>query len=70
LDAVLTRIPVPSGNPEGPFQMQVTTFDSTEHLGRIAIGRVARGRLEPGTDVLVWGGMASPNDRECSDFLV
>jgi GTP-binding protein len=60
MDAVLVRIPPPPGDPDGPFQFQVTTFDSTEHLGRIAIGRVARGRLEPGQDVvrLSHGGVA------------
>jgi GTP-binding protein len=55
LDAVLVRIPPPPGDPDGPFQFQVTTFDSTEHLGRIAIGRVARGRLQPGQDVVRLG---------------
>jgi GTP-binding protein len=51
LDTVISRVAPPPGDPDAPFQMQVTTFDSTEHLGRIAIGRVARGRLNPGQDV-------------------
>lgn len=44
LDAVLENIPAPPQD-EGPVQMQVTTLDYNDYVGRIGIGRVRRGQL-------------------------
>ncbi|TAL39341.1 MAG: translational GTPase TypA [Spirochaetes bacterium] len=44
LDAIIKHIPAPEYR-EGPVQMQVTTIDYSEYVGRIAIGRVFRGEL-------------------------
>ncbi len=44
LDAIIQRIPAPEHR-EGPLQMQVTTIDYSEYVGRIAIGRIFRGEL-------------------------
>ncbi|MBT9158290.1 MAG: GTP-binding protein TypA/BipA [Firmicutes bacterium] len=44
-ETILARVPAPSGDPEGPFQMSVTTLDWDDYLGRIAIGRIARGKV-------------------------
>jgi GTP-binding protein len=45
LDAVLEHIPSPK-IVEGPLQMQVTSLDYSEYVGRIGIGRVYRGTLD------------------------
>ncbi len=50
-DAILATVPPPSGDPEGPFQMLVSTLDFSTFLGRIAIGRVERGRIAVGDQV-------------------
>lgn len=42
LDAILTHIPAPEIK-EGPLQMQITSLDYSAFVGRIAIGRLARG---------------------------
>ncbi|MFI5132334.1 MAG: GTP-binding protein, partial [Chitinophagales bacterium] len=42
LDGILTYVPAPKVN-EGPLQMQITSLDYSSFLGRIAIGKVARG---------------------------
>lgn len=44
LDAILEEIPAPPIN-EGPTQMQVTSLDHSDFVGRIGIGRVFRGTL-------------------------
>lgn len=44
LDSILENIPGPE-LVEGPVQMQVTTLDHSEFVGRIGIGRVFRGTL-------------------------
>src|SRR2546422_6362223 len=36
----LFRSPAPQSDPEGPFQMLVSTLDYSSYLGRIAIGRI------------------------------
>jgi GTP-binding protein len=44
LDAILSYIPGPAVN-SGSLQMQVTSIDYSEYVGRIAIGRVFRGEI-------------------------
>lgn len=45
LDAILEHIPEPAVNP-GTLQMQITSLDYSSFVGRIAIGRVARGTIK------------------------
>ena len=49
--AILDHVPEPKGDPEGPFQMLVSTLDFSSFLGRIAIGRIERGRVKVGDQV-------------------
>lgn len=51
--AITEHIPAPQGEPEGPLQMQVTLLDYSDYLGRIAIGRVQRGVIKNGSQVVV-----------------
>jgi GTP-binding protein len=44
MDAILEHIPPPKVN-EGPVQMQVTSIDYNDYVGRIGVGRVYRGAL-------------------------
>lgn len=52
LDAILEKVPPPAVS-EGPVQMQITSLDYSSFLGRIAIGRVARGVLKEGQQVML-----------------
>ncbi len=52
LDAILTSFQPPAENP-GPAQLQITSLDYSNYVGRIAIGRVFRGKLEAGQTVAV-----------------
>ena len=49
--AILDHVPPPKGDPNGPFQMLVSTLDFSSFLGRIAIGRIERGRVKVGDQV-------------------
>ncbi len=49
--AVIDHIAAPKGDPEGPFQMLISTLDFSAFLGRIAIGRIERGRVRVGDQV-------------------
>jgi GTP-binding protein len=46
LDGILQHVPPPSAIAEGALQVQVTSLDYSSFLGRIAIGRVARGTIK------------------------
>jgi GTP-binding protein len=52
LDAILTEIPAPAADPQAPAQLLIASLDYDNHRGRIAIGRVHRGRIHAG-DALV-----------------
>ncbi|RFP62745.1 MAG: translational GTPase TypA [Limnothrix sp. CACIAM 69d] len=47
-EAILEHVPAPVGDPEKPFQLQVTTLDYSEYLGRIVIGRIHNGTVSAG----------------------
>jgi GTP-binding protein len=44
-DAILRHVPPPVGDANKPLQMQVTTLDYSDFLGRIMIGRIHNGRI-------------------------
>jgi GTP-binding protein len=54
-DTILERVPPPAADASGPFQLMVASLDYDPHLGRIALGRVARGSVSPGDTVVRLG---------------
>lgn len=52
-DTIISYVEPPRGDMEGPFQMLVTTIEYDEYVGRIAIGRIERGRAASGMSVAV-----------------
>lgn len=52
-DTIINKIPAPQGKVDGPLQMQVTLLDYNDYIGRIAIGRVNRGKIKTGSQVAV-----------------
>ncbi len=47
-EAILHHVPPPAGDVNKPLQLQVTTLDYSEYLGRIVIGRIHNGVIESG----------------------
>ncbi len=52
-ETILANIPVADANADEPFQFQVSNLDYSDYLGRIAIGRVLRGKAKKG-DAVTW----------------
>lgn len=50
-ETILTKVPSPPMDRDGPFQMLVSTIDYSPYLGRLAIGRVERGTVRVGMPV-------------------
>lgn len=48
---IINHIPAPEDNKEEPLQFQVTLLDYNDYVGRIGIGRVARGSIHVGQQV-------------------
>src|SRR5215468_11037623 len=52
-DAIVRHVPPPRGKPDEPLQILVANLDSSDYLGRIAIGRIFNGRVKIGDAVAV-----------------
>ncbi|MDR2137992.1 MAG: translational GTPase TypA [Tannerella sp.] len=52
LDGIIEHIPEPV-TLEGPSQMLITSLDYSQYVGRIAVGRVHRGELREGQDIVL-----------------
>nr|WP_194374878.1 translational GTPase TypA [Thiospirillum jenense] len=52
-EAIITHCPAPAVDPDGPFQMQISTLDYSSFVGAIAIGRIQRGTLKPNQPIVV-----------------
>ena len=44
-EAIVANCPAPAVDPDGPFQMQVSTLAYNSYVGAIAIGRITRGSV-------------------------
>ncbi len=52
-DTILDYIPAPEGDIDGELQMLVSSIDYNDYVGRIGIGRIERGELKTGQEVMV-----------------
>jgi len=52
LDTILEYIVPPNDNP-GPLQLQISSLDYSSYIGRIAVGRVTRGKIKEGMHVSI-----------------
>ncbi len=53
LDAILENIDPPKGDLEGPTQILFSSLDYDDYIGRIGIGRVERGSVKQGQQVVL-----------------
>ncbi len=52
-ETIVRHIPAPSGDASAPVQMLVSALDYSEYVGAIGIGRIERGTLRTGMNVLL-----------------
>ena len=53
LDAILENIPAPEGDENGPLQLLFSSLDYDDYVGRIGVGRIERGRVKSGQQVVL-----------------
>ena len=51
-EAIVNNIPAPKGDPNGPFQMLVSSIDYSPFMGRLAIGKVTSGSIAVANNVV------------------
>jgi GTP-binding protein len=56
-DAVMQYVPQRDDDADGPLQFQIISLDYSSYVGKIGVGRINRGRLHAGQDVV---GMFGP----------
>ena len=47
-EAIIHQVPPPAGDLDKPLQLQVTTLDYSDYLGRIVIGKIHNGKIQAG----------------------
>ena len=68
-DAVLKHVPAPDTDVDAPLQLQISALDYSSFVGRIGVGRVRRGRVKPGQDVMVLSGNNAPKRARINQVL-
>ncbi len=51
MDTIIEEMPAPEGDFDAPLQMVVTTLEADDYVGKIAIGRVQRGKIKSGETI-------------------
>ncbi|MGH8642316.1 MAG: EF-Tu/IF-2/RF-3 family GTPase, partial [Burkholderiales bacterium] len=70
-EAVLAHVPMRADDPDGPLQLQICSLDYSSYVGRIGIGRIDRGRIRSGQNVLLLKGPgAAPLTVKVNQVLV
>lgn len=59
---IMESCPPPEGEPDEPLQIMVTTLESDDYLGKVAIGRITRGTVKKGMKVAITNGEKTRND--------
>jgi GTP-binding protein len=55
-NAILEHVPMREDDPDAPLQFQITSIDYNSYVGKIGIGRIRRGRVKTGMDVVCLNG--------------
>ena len=52
-DTIVNYIDPPEGDPDAPLQMLVSSIDYNDYVGRIAVGRIERGTIKQGQEIML-----------------
>ena len=50
-DAILRHVPAPHGDPDKSLQIQISSIQYNEYVGRIGVGRIYNGRIKSGQQI-------------------
>ena len=55
-ETIIKYVPVRDDDVTGPLQFQISSIDYNSYVGKIGVGRVSRGTIKPGMDVMCVNG--------------
>ncbi len=68
-DTILKHVPPASGDVEGSLQLQISALDYSSFVGRIGVGKITRGKIRPGQEVVVLSGDNPPKKGRINQVL-
>jgi len=68
-ETVLKHVKEPQGDSNAPLQFQISALDYSSFVGRIGVGRVTRGTIKPGQEVMVLNGDKPPKKGRINQVL-
>ena len=68
-EAICEHVPAPPVDPDGPFQMRVTSLDYNNYVGIIGVGRIQRGRIRTNMPVTVIDPAGKPRNGKVLQVL-
>ena len=69
LEMMIDQIPPPHVEQDSPLQLQITTIDYNDYVGRIGIGRVTKGSIEVG-DRIQLCGREEPREETVTELFI
>ncbi len=60
-DTIIDYVDAPEGEPDEPLQMLISSIDYNEYVGRIAVGRIARGTMRVNQPIVI-GNYHTPEE--------
>ncbi|MEQ8235610.1 MAG: translational GTPase TypA [Syntrophomonadaceae bacterium] len=60
LDMIISVIPAPLGNQQGPLQLVISSIDYDSYVGRIGVGKINRGSITKGQELV----LCNPDNKE------
>ncbi|MDO4905191.1 MAG: translational GTPase TypA [Lautropia sp.] len=66
---ILDRVPARADDVDGPLQFQISALDYSSYVGRIGIGRINRGTIKGGEQVLLTHGDRAPVTAKVNQVL-
>lgn len=53
LQTIIEKVPPPNVDPDGTFQMQISSLDYSSYVGAIGVGRITRGKIKTNSPVVI-----------------
>lgn len=53
LDMIISTIPIPRGDEDGPLQLVISSIDYDSYVGRIGVGKISRGTILKGQELIL-----------------
>lgn len=60
LDMIISKMPIPVGDENGPLQMVISSIDYDSYVGRIGVGKISRGTIFKGQELV----LCKPGDEQ------